>query len=267
MSVVTVKPPVFAENAPATWFIILEAQFNNLGITVSKTKFYHALSSLPVSTVQRISENVITSEDYDQLKKSVVENYEATKPELFENLLSKAVYTGRPSVYLSEIRQLASKVGVSDDLIRHKFVQSMPQSIRAVLASQQALGLDALGKLADELVPLCSSTGVFAAETTPKVFNRRDSKSDTQNSQPKQRQNMGLVPFHPSQKQKICRAHIFYGNKARSCRNWCVWPDKRGAQVYPTSQFTSRDNSPSRHVTRYNSPERTTQRESSQGLN
>lgn len=253
-SAVSIKVPPFVENSPATWFIILEAQFQNLSIAVSKTKFYHALANLPVSTVQRIPQTVITSEDFDLLKSTVVSNYEATKPELFETLLAKTSYSGRPSAYLSEIQQMAQKVGVGDDLVRHKFTQSLPTSIRPVLASQSALDLQALGKLADELVPLCSSFDACSVYTKYAENDKKESSSRFEKKRnfnpPYKQQFQGLTPFHRDQKQKVCRAHIFYGNNARSCRTWCQWPDKKGTNVLPPSGKNSRNSS------RESSPER-----------
>ncbi|KAK7074265.1 hypothetical protein SK128_000660, partial [Halocaridina rubra] len=51
-----------------------------------------------------------------------------------------------------EILRTASKLGVTDDLVKHKFLEAVPSSFSAVLASQQNMDLPALGKLADELV-------------------------------------------------------------------------------------------------------------------
>jgi hypothetical protein len=272
-SAVSIKVPKFVEESPSTWFIILEAQFQNVGITVSKTQFYHALSKLPVSTVQRIPRSIITGEDYDDLKNNVVSNYEATKPELFESLMSKAIYTGRPSAYLSEIRQIADKIGVGDDLVRHKFTQSLPPNVRPVIATQKKLPLDALGTLADELLPMFESNANISsvgenssyranshnfqnagnsssyANNTRNFQNAGNRYNRPNTKEPERtagRQHMGLKPFNENQRQKICRAHIFFGEKARTCRTWCVWPNKEGVTVTPPSGNASRESSPNR---------------------
>jgi hypothetical protein len=260
MSAVNIKTPAFSESSPGTWFVILEAQFHNLNISTPKTKFYHALANLPVQTVQRISTTILNSEDFDKLKNSIVENYEATKPELFESLLSKTTYSGRPSAFLSEIRQIADKVGVTDDLVRHKFTQSLPSSMRAVLAAQD-LPLDKIGKLADELLPLCE-TSVSAVDRSYAYQSRnhsperhydqssyntdRKSNNVAKYSRPCEtpQQHQGLQPFHSNQRQKICRAHIFYADNARSCRSWCMYPNKGKAQIQPPSGRVSRSGSP-----------------------
>ena len=47
--------------------------------------------------------------------------------------------TGRPSSYLCELQQIASKVGAGEELVCHKFLQALPANIRPVLASQKTL--------------------------------------------------------------------------------------------------------------------------------
>ena len=120
-----VRPPPFMETAVSGWFAIINAQFHLANISDSVTKFYHVLSSLPAD-VARVDPTVIAGQDFARLKEAVIELFEKTKPELFEKLISKSVMTGRPSEFLGDLRVVASKVGVGDDLVRHKFIQSLP---------------------------------------------------------------------------------------------------------------------------------------------
>ena len=123
-------------------------------ITSEETKFYHALAALPPEIITRIPEEQISARAYSSLKEAVISAHERTKPELFEKLISTTKLTGRPSVFLQEILQTASKVGVQEELVRYKFVQSIPPSIVPIIAAQKELSLSQLGKLADELLPL-----------------------------------------------------------------------------------------------------------------
>ena len=240
----SIKPVPFSDASPSVWFTILEAQFTVAGVTVDSTKFFHALAHLPVCVVSRISNDILQGNSYDELKDAVVSHFEASKPELFDQLLKEKALVGRPSDFLADIHKIAQKVGVTDDLIRHRFQQAMPSQLRPVLATQQALTLDQLGKLADEILPLCKpSNTVFEvnAVSTPAHGNnapdtcppRRPTASTSSN------QHRGLMPFRSGQRQRVCRAHIFYGADARSCRPWCAWPDKSGAKVSATSSRSS----------------------------
>ena len=194
--------------------------------------------------------------------------YEKTKPELFERLISKTRMTGRPSIFLSELREVAEKVGVGDDLIRHKFIQSIPAGIATALASQRELTLSQLGKLADELMPLVqytpSSVNAVPSQAPPPEVEPRCSMAQQQYRQqrfaarcrtptrsfaretPTSDANMGLVPYHADQRPKVCRAHLFFGSKARTCKPWCQWPSKADdVRMQPSSRAAS----PTRSVT------------------
>ena len=135
-----VRPPPFMETAVSGWFAIINAQFHLANISDSVTKFYHVLSSLPADVVARVDPTVIAGQDFARLKEAVIEMFEKTKPELFEKLISKSVMTGRPSEFLGDLRDVASKVGVGDDLVRHKFIQSLPPAMSTVLATGGSRG-------------------------------------------------------------------------------------------------------------------------------
>ena len=276
---VSVKPPPFMETAVQGWFAVMDAQFFISKITSSATKFYHILSALPPDTIAHIPKEILDGKDFETLKTTVTDMYERTKPELFERLISKTRLTGRPSLFLSELREVAQKVGVGDDLLRHKFIQSLPAGIATALASQRELPLTQLGKLADELLPLVQSSPTVAhmaategefgghphqppyfqpAPFQPAQF--QPAPCNMTQYQPRQRQSgpqryaqpqtrstsgasFGLRPYHEDQRPKVCRSHIFFGAKARTCKPWCQWPTK-AADL--TMQPSSRAASPAR---------------------
>ena len=115
---VSVKPSLFMESAVPGWFAIMDAQFHIAKITSAQTKFYHVLSSLPPETISHIPQDVLEQKDFKVLQETVTDMYEKTKPELFERLISKTRLTGRPSHFLSELREMGDKAGVGDELIR-----------------------------------------------------------------------------------------------------------------------------------------------------
>lgn len=244
---VSIKVPPFIASNPSTWFIIIEAQFTISGITVPTTKFYHVLASLPVDTVCNLDDAIIHGADYDSLKKAVIAYHEASRGELFESFLRETPLVGKPSHYLMEMRKVAKKVGVGDDMVRHRFQQALPPSLAPVIATQKTLGLDDLGRLADELVPLlkdqltCNLTGSYHENFPPKHAARSALSKPA---------SLNLTPFSENQRPKICRSHIFFGKNARTCRPWCQWPDKTNCKITqsrPTTPASSRPSSPTHH--------------------
>ena len=43
--------------------------------------------------------------------------------------MNETSLTGRPSMFLHELMSLANKVGVGEDLVRHRFIQALPAAI------------------------------------------------------------------------------------------------------------------------------------------
>ena len=76
------------ETAVNGLFTILEAQFHLRNVTASKTKFYALVSSLPVEEVGKLPNATLASQDYGELKRTLIEAHEQTKAELLEKLMS-----------------------------------------------------------------------------------------------------------------------------------------------------------------------------------
>ena len=215
---VSIKPGIFKESAVTGWFLTLEAQFNLNKITNTTTKFYHVLAAVPPELATNLPQDIATSQDYDRLKETIIEIYEQTKPELFEKLISKTTLSGRPSIFLQELNSVAKKVGVGEDLIRHKFVNSLPSNISPVLAAQKTLSLTQLGTLADELMPLLndqvSSVSVSNASYSGSSPRRNNATQQNFTQRPRSTKNdggvpYGIRPYRQDQRPKVCKAHLY----------------------------------------------------------
>lgn len=245
---VSIKPPPFMENAVEGWFTIMEAQFHLQGITAETTRFFHVLAALPPNIVGQIPPSCLQQQNFSCLKSEVLQLFERSKPELFEALISTTNMTGKPSLFLYELQGIARKVGVTEELVRHKFTQALPVALGPVLAAQKELSLCQLGKLADELMPLTTTPCLAAPVSFPP---RSEPHVQTSSTTPptSKHQNFGLRPFHDGQRPKVCRGHIFFGTAARTCKPWCQWPSKsRDLRVQPSSRGTS----PTRETTQGN---------------
>ena len=244
---VSVKPAEFSEATASGWFFIIEAQFQLSNIQNKSTKFYTALAALPATLVQRLSVEILSGKDYDSLKESVLSLVEKSKPELFESLLSTQVLTGRPSACLATLQSTAQKVGVGDEFIRHKFLQSLPASISPVIAAQSTLSLSQLGNLADELITLSVASSSSSRDSFGGISQVRNENRGRGGVYPTARNdNRGreeihptVRPFYDNQKSRICRAHIYYADRARTCRQWCAWPTKKDCKIEPNSRAAS----------------------------
>lgn len=155
--------------------------------------------------------------------KAVIRLHENTKTEMFERFLRETPLTGLPSAFLRDMRTVASKVGVGEELIRHRFQQALPPSI-------------AVNTEIDERK---FSWRVDIIHPVQIVTNQRRGQNDSNHRQTKttSRKNVGLTPIFINQQPKVCRSHLFFDKKSKTCRSWCHWPDKSGltTQYCPSS--------------------------------
>lgn len=246
---VGIKVPSFMEAAVPAWFHIIEAQFHLKKIKTEKTKFFHTLSNLPPDIVSRISTTELESQNYTTLKDSVISLFERSKTEMFNELLSKTTLVGKPSIFLRDMMSKAAKLNINNDIVRMKFIQALPLGIRPVVAAQTSLDLDQLGVLANDLASLAPAVPI-AAVASP-------SPSPAANSVPSSGSNLppGLRPFGRTQRPKVCRAHLYFAEKARSCKPWCQWPNKAGVTMQPSSRPASPSSSRASSPTRQSSSE------------
>ena len=236
---VAVKPPTFMEANAVAWFSIMEAQFNLSNVSVSVTKFYHVLAALPAEIVAKIPPSVLDSYDYVKLKEAVISAYEKTKPEMLDKLMTSTCISGRPSVYLNELMSLAGRIGVGEDIIRHKFIQALPSSVSPVVASQKQLDLMNLGKLADELLPYFTKQNVSIQQVSSQATTGRKTSSKGSAQLESGEIPIGLRPYSKKQKPKVCRSHLYFAERARYCKPWCRWPGKEGCAIQPSSRPSS----------------------------
>lgn len=250
---VAIKPAAFKETAVSGWFMTLEAQFSLNRVTSETTRYLYAFSSLPPDLAYNLPTSITSEQNYSKLKDAVIEIFEQSKPEQFEKMLKKTTLSGRPSMFLLELNAIANKVGVGEDLVRHKFVNALPSNIAPVIAAQKTLSLSQLGTLADELMPLLTDqvTSVSHYSTQYAESNGRRNNSDqryrresTDNANQRSSRNesnipYGLKPYRPNQRPKICKAHLYYGRTARTCKQWCQWPQKNSCRILPNSRSSS----------------------------
>lgn len=242
---VTVKVPEFMESAVTGWFQIIEAQFTLKGISKTETKFLHLLTNLPANIVSKLPEKTFTSNNYEILKTAVLSTYEQTKPELLDKLMSNVQLSGRPSIYLQEMMTVADRIGVTETIVRHKFLENLPDTVRPVIAAQQELPLTQLGKLADNILPYFGNKNSSIMAVKEKFTRSRSPSPAASNTPNYDRVQQGLRPFSKDQRPKVCRAHIYFAEKARTCRGWCKWPSKTGCKILQSSRPSSRSSSPS----------------------
>lgn len=257
---ISVKVAPFYRNNPRTWFRQLESQFAISGISNATTKYHYVLANLPedvaLSIIDTVSDPSESEKAYDEIKSAICTLYTKSKNELIEEALGQVTLDGeKPSFVLARIKRKLKEgnLTVDNDLMKHKLLQALPAEARAALAAHQNLPPDEFAKLADTILEFTAQKDthrVFSAKTEdasqeqpcPSCLSIRYSKSRT-NSLSHSRE---FEPFSTGQRPKICRYHIFFGERARRCKVWCQWPGRRPANIDPPSRAGSRSSSPVR---------------------
>ena len=93
--------------------------------------------------------------------------HEQSKPELFNRFIGATTVTGKLSTYLHELMATASKIGMGEELVWHKFIQALPTEITPVIAAVKNASVYKLGTLADEIVPFLNQKYVHNVTTPP----------------------------------------------------------------------------------------------------
>ena len=260
-----VKAPPLYLKSPGTWFKQLESQFVLAGITKSETKYHHVMAALPETIASEVIDNAST---YEALKEAILDNLKGNKHELINQALS-AMTLGdkRPSQLVTEIKRRFEDIGlaVDDAIVKSRLLSALPANLRSALVGHDDCTLEQYSKIADSMVAVASSESPFINHlksqpgefTSSNPFDSSPGSPDFRRHNPdRNRQNFPqntqthvtlrdrtfqsrfeVRPFFADQRPKICNAHIFYADRARSCRRWCQWPGNQ-AKIISDHQFT-----------------------------
>lgn len=259
ISHVTVKAPIFYKRAPNMWFRQMESQFILARITKSETKFHHVLSALPEDIAINI--DIDTCSDYEKLKEAVLLSVKPNQHELIDQAL-RGVELGdkRPTQMVSEIRRRFSQIGLEaeEKIIKSQIIAAVPHSIRSALVGHENTSVEEFSKIADSMLSIASTqSNPFLVGTVTGDFNRQRNQRVEQQWTSNRPANFSkfsnkftkfeVRPFYEGQKPRVCNAHIFYGERARSCRPWCNWPNKP-RRILRDSERTPRNSRPNSPV-------------------
>ena len=250
---VSVKPAPFYKRSPETWFRRLESQFSLAKISNPVTMFHHVLAVLPEELACDLD---FPDTNYETLKKAVLDHLKANKHELIEQALSTLdLGDKRPSQFVTEVKRRFSDIGLTadDDIVKSRLLKALPAHLRSALVGHDSVSLDQYAKIADSMLSVSISTSPFvsvnsvSSEEPRKTWHRNDNfdKPSQRNNQRSNQRSFAVRPFYSDQRPKLCNAHIFYAERARTCRPWCRWPGKKGQSLKDHQQTPAQSRSSS----------------------
>ena len=249
---VRINPIPFLHNNPKMWFRKLEGAFELHDLQNPRKRFLLAFQSLPDEVIAEVPEEM---ESYEELKQLVLSLNEKSAQEKIQEALGDCSLDGRrPSSFIRHMKTKLQEIGVipNEELLKTRLQEAMPEEAKLNLSGHSHLALEDFIKVADSLHYMMDRMGAKCKINAVSSDNNRQSNryKNTQasnhnfsNQSAATRGNVGHEPYKAGQLQKICRAHIYYADNARSCKPWCRWPGKKPNLIVPSSRNSSPVNS------------------------
>lgn len=175
VSRLAVRLPTFWPHNPALWFAQVEASFQYAGITADSTKFSLVVSQLEhryAAEVEDVIRSPPATNAYEKLKTELIRRVSASQEERIRQVLTQEdIGDRKPSQYLRHLRSKVDVGTVPDNLLRTLWSSRLPPQVKAIVASQTEMSLDAVADLADKisdaLTPAPMSASVAACTSVP----------------------------------------------------------------------------------------------------
>ena len=243
---VSVKPPVFYRSIPGVWFRQMESQFFLTGITNDEKEFHHILVAIPEDVAINLPMDI-------DIKDHIYGIFQKSKQEMIEEALGMiSLDSQKLSFCLMRIQGKLAECNLTldDNLLKHRLMQVMPLSLKTALSADLELPVEQFPKLADTIYSysntVCSChksskhiCDLYTADAIKTIIQSAFNAIQPISKQIKVKENTHR-PFTAGQRPKICRYHLYFAEKAKSCETCCQWPGQKPKNI----ESTPRANSP-----------------------
>lgn len=259
---VSIKPPQFVKDDPELFFLQLEAQFRNAGISVDQTKFDYVVSSLEPTYVRAAADiirNPPGGNKYDAIKRRLIEEYTDSEQRKLRRLVQEIeLGDDKPSQLLRKMKNLAGD-SITDDVIKSLWIQRLPENVRAVVSIADC-DSTVWARQADKMMEITNFSAISSIkpssiapvnaepshnnnnsqiqylineikkiQTSVEHLKRGNNSNNTTNKSNSTRSRSKT----PQRKYPFCRYHFKFGAKARKCIQPCDFPDSSENKTQP----------------------------------
>lgn len=251
---VSVKIPDYMPNRPDLWLIQADAQFSIARITTEETKYYHLLSRLPPSIIEKCADLVVTPHapgHYEKLRQIIKDRFTPSSSDRITSVLYRSQFVAgtKPSLLFREMLSQAADT-IAYDIVLQRFNTIMPDTIRAACTrsindlteeykTTKKRNLIEEGKLLDLADVLAASQfpqtsaihrgrssssrgrGTYRGHQSPQRHNNFSSRGRGRGGS-SYHNNNSRGGFQQSSRQynpngPFCRIHFKYGHSAEKC--------------------------------------------------
>ncbi|XP_041971073.1 uncharacterized protein LOC121736518 [Aricia agestis] len=252
----TTKIPDFWTDHPKIWFIRTEAMLAPQKLS-DETKYDIVVSKLSREVIQQVTDILIDPpavKKFDTLKARLLQIYEESENRQLQKLISEMeLGDQKPSQLLRRMRELA-KDKIPNETLRLLWQGHLPGSTRAVLAVTETKDLDALARIADNVLESSRSmhqinevvhspspstsrdADLIMAEIaklsmkvadldrrTQERYSRPWNRNFRPNNNRSRSRNRSAPRRTPEDPDWLCRYHNRFGSRARTCEEPCAW--------------------------------------------
>ncbi|CAK9829637.1 Retrovirus-related Pol polyprotein from transposon 17.6 [Anthophora retusa] len=228
---------------------MVEGQFALNGITQGSTIFFYVMSQLDNRYAQEV-EDILTNPPsegkYDTLKKELIRRLSTSQEQRIQQLLEHEEIGDRtPSQFLRHLRNLAG-TAVPDEFLRTLWLNRLPTSMRAILATQTDTPLNKTAELADKINEVnprgqhCATISSDSridllcqqiAELSRQVVELKQGAATHNHShrRPYRRRSNSRGRYHGRNRSKsparsgYCWYHRVFGNRSTKCTTLCTY--------------------------------------------
>ena len=219
------KLPTFWPENAEVWFAQAEAQFAIKAISVSRTKFYYAVASLPQEVATQILDLIRAPPaggPYEILRERLITLYSLNDYQRFEALVSLTLSGDqKPSHLMNRMLALLPDDHKPDFILRGLFLRRLPIEVRSHLLQEKISDPRALALKADELFQsrVSSPVNLLSEDFEEVSVNAVAVKNRTS---PVARRSATPAPSSRSPASPgPCWYHKKHGNIAQQCRKPC----------------------------------------------
>jgi hypothetical protein len=180
MEGIAIKMPPFWRKNVRVWFLQVETQFARAKITREETKYSHVVESLDPEIIDQMFDyfaKPVPENAYSELKKKILREFEDSATRKSKKLLECELGDAKPTALLREMRSLAGDL-VSEEFLRSVFLDRLPNSMRAMVASSDA-DLDKVAIMADRIAEV--ETPVYHIAATTKTAHESRLEAEIKN--------------------------------------------------------------------------------------
>ncbi|XP_071483048.1 uncharacterized protein [Diadema antillarum] len=177
------KLPPFWSSDPAVWFAQVEATFDTKRIVREKTRCPYVISSLQPEVAMEIRDLIVdppSSEPYTKLKTELIRRMSISELKRLNKLLiSEELGDRTPSQLLRRMQQHLGDKTLEPSMLRHLFVQRLPENVQLILAStSETMDINEAAALADRILEVAAPSSVASVEAKPAISTPTASAPD-----------------------------------------------------------------------------------------